>query len=376
MLDSFLPKKKEGLAGQVEGDDCWLWVNPVPVRCLVVRQKTTAAAEDNQRQQAAETWAQLLAQQYSLIIPRGSTAEMHKHRSCSLATVKKTEWWGERLTPSVLIVFVQLAVERIIHNSYSCPESANQSNFPELGEANSSDALRTLSNCVNACVHVFPGITADQSKSFKGGERGSECDGANGQQGWMQRGWNAQRKDTGYGCTGVRMRVQNEKGWGGEETSYLENEKSSGPQWWWMCCRPRHRFQSQLPGQTERLGERKAERGRERRHVTLPLSISILMPSTFHAPFHKLPVAVSARHYLLSSQHFLLIIRLSLSTVRTHTSESSLLENGREKEGRKRWDLGEQKEGKGSEGWRETATRDLQPAASWRKRTEGKQSVG
>lgn len=116
----------------------------------------------------------------------------------------------------------------------------------------------------------------------------------------------------------------------GGETSYLENEKSSGPQWWWMCCRPRHRFLSQLPGQTERLGERKAERGRERRHVTLPLSISILMPSTFHAPFHKLPVAVSVPHYLLSSQHFLLIIWLSLSTVRTHTSESSLLENGRE----------------------------------------------
>lgn len=224
MLDSFLPKKKEGLAGQVEWDDCWLWVNPVPVRCLVVRQKTTAAAEDNQRQQAAETWAQLLAQQYSLIIPRGSTAETHKQRSCSSATVEKTEWWGEKLTPSVLIVSVQLAVERIIHNSFSCPESANQSNFPELGEANSSDALRTLSNCVNACVHVFPGITADQSKSFKGGERGGESDGANEHQGWMQRGWNGQRKDTGYGCTGVerRMRVQNEKGWRGKKRLTLK----------------------------------------------------------------------------------------------------------------------------------------------------------
>lgn len=94
MLDSFLPKKKEGMAGQVEWGDCWLWVNPVPVRCLVVREGTTAAAEDNQRQQAAETWAQLLAQQYSLIIPRGSTAETQKQQSCSSATVEKTEWWG------------------------------------------------------------------------------------------------------------------------------------------------------------------------------------------------------------------------------------------------------------------------------------------
>lgn len=63
---------------------------------------------------------------------------------------------------------------------YNSSPEINVSPTSELGKAprkkrKSRDARSTPRHCVNACVHVFPGINVDQS-SLKGGGCGRERD--------------------------------------------------------------------------------------------------------------------------------------------------------------------------------------------------------
>lgn len=109
-----------------------------------------------------------------------------------------------------------------------------------------------------------------------------------------------------------------------------------------MCCRPRHRCRSQLPGQREGGGGESRQSDSGTRHA--PLSISILMPSTCSCSpllglFCILPLSTSLSPlWKLLLYHLFLTITVSFSHTNTHTHTSAAF-----------WNTGEKKEGEDKE---------------------------
>lgn len=289
---------------------------------------------------AAETWAQLLAQQYSLIIPRGSTAVIF------LLSHDGKEAWGWRWCSgaAVLSVSAGLAVEQIV----PVPPRKKSTSWLQLQrgwtEVVSSGYFPSSSTLV--CVFSRSERTNPQSSKGWAG-KGNEGDRANKRRGWRERIDGTAGQTLVYSRPGLRMRVQNrgrDGQWVRESAggcSYLGSEKSSGLQWWWMCCRPRHRFQSQLPGQMEQFRGRQT--GREKEGVTLPLSISTVMPAT--VPHSMLLLFINYPRSSLAAGSPPYNPALSLSLQRT-LGEQPFGKWSRKREGRKRWDLGEHRRGK------------------------------
>lgn len=165
-----LPVKKEGRVGTTGGGWCCSWE---PILSLL---SDWLLDSESRRQQCSEgrtvaaTRRDLSSASSSAVFPLFPEAQLQRHTSSNLPPQPQSGGPREKkknLTCSFCSRGICLACSgtNLVYLQKYVSVQLHRAQRRSTGK--SSDAHSTLWHRVDVCVHVFPGIRADQSKSFK-----------------------------------------------------------------------------------------------------------------------------------------------------------------------------------------------------------------